>query len=358
MRLLLILFLTAIMLGVLGVSWMLNNAGQFKQLEWVPLPACTPIEGAVGAEDLTIHPAGFAFLSAMDRRALAAGEEAKGGLYFYDLKEEGAQPKQLETDFEGVLRPHGLSLYRGSDGVFLQVVNHPPGSHAIEIFEWLDGRLEHRETVSGPELVSPNDVVAVGARAFYATNDHIDPPGVRRVVDDYLQRANANVVYFDGHGLRVVADGIAYANGINISIAGRELYVGATTGKKIHLYRREFQTGDLTPTGTIDLDTGVDNIEVDRHGMLWVGAHPKLLSFAQHARDPAKRSPSQVLWVDPNQSLDPSVRTAFLNTGEDLSGSSVAAVWGSRLLIGSVFEDHFLDCERDPDAVRLRELAQ
>jgi arylesterase/paraoxonase len=84
--------------------------------------------------------------------------------------------------------------------------------------------------------------------------------------------------------------------------------------------------------------------------MLWIGAHPKLLSFLAHAGDEESLSPSQVLWVDPDVGFDPPVRDAFLDLGEDLSGSSVAAPWGSRLLIGSVFEEHFLDCERDPDA--------
>jgi hypothetical protein len=56
--------------------------------------------------------------------------------------------------------------------------------------------------------------------------------------------------------------------------------------------------------------------------------------------------------VDPDQAIDPPVRDVFLSLGEDLSGSSVAAPFGSRLLIGSVFEQHFLDCERVADGGR------
>ena len=102
--------------------------------------------------------------------------------------------------------------------------------------------------------------------------------------------------------------------------------------------------------GALDLGTGLDNITMDRYGMLWMAAHPKLMTFVSHAKDAAKQSPSEVLWVDPDQNADPPVRTVFLSLGEDLSGASVAVPWGSRLLIGSVFEPHFLDCERDPDA--------
>lgn len=358
MRLILILFITSLMLGVLGVSWMMNNAGQFKQLEEVDVAACTPVQGAVGAEDLTIHPAGFAFISAVDRRALAKGDDAQGGIYFYDMRGNEAELDRLESDFSGVFRPHGLSLYRGSDGLYLHVVNHPPSGHSVEIFKFEDRRLFHLETVTGAEFISPNDLVAVGPRSFYVTNDHTRPAGISRIVDDYLQRPGSNVVFFDGNGLRQVADGIAFANGINISQGGRELYVAATTGQRIHFYVRDGMSGDLTPNGTLEVGTGVDNIELDRHGMMWIGAHPKLLSFIQHSNNPSKLSPSQVLWVDPDQSLDPPIRTAWLDVGDTLSGSSVAGVWGSRLLVGSVFEDHFLDCERDPDAVRLRALSE
>ena len=38
---------------------------------------------------------------------------------------------------------------------------------------------------------------------------------------------------------------------------------------------------------------------------------------------------------------------AYLDDGAELSGSSVAVAYGSRLFIGSVFEDHFLVCERE-----------
>jgi arylesterase/paraoxonase len=355
MRVLVVLLLVVLMFAGLGVSWLLDRAGQFQELEAVAAGTCTAVEGAVGAEDLTTHPAGYAFISSMDRRTLATGRAVNGAIYLYDMRSEEQRPIALETDFEGIFRPHGLSLYRGSDGAFLHVVNHPPRGHTIEIFEWLDGRLAHRETVSGELLWSPNDVLAVGPRRFYATNDHGRTEGAARLLEDYLQRPLANVVYFDGERLRIVADEIAYANGINMSQDGRELYVGATTGKKIHFYMRDLSSGDLHENGTVNLASGVDNIEVDRHGMLWVGAHPKLFSFVAHAGDAENLSPSQVIWVDPDESLDPPIRHAFVDLGETLSGSSVAAPWGSRLLIGSVFEPHFLDCERDPEAARSRE---
>jgi len=38
------------------------------------------------------------------------------------------------------------------------------------------------------------------------------------------------------------------------------------------------------------------------------------------------------------------VEDVYLDTGGEISASSVAAVRGNRLLIGAVFESKFLDC--------------
>jgi arylesterase/paraoxonase len=336
--------------AAIGASWLMERAGQWKELEPVALPRCIPVTGAPGPEDITIdRESGIAFVSSFDRRAALAGQPRRGAIFAYDLRSPGSAPRELTADFADDFSPHGLSLWSGDAGAFLHVVNHPPAGHRVEIFEWRDGRLEHRETVRGELLVSPNDVLATGPRTFYATNDHGHVAGLGRILEDYLQREESTVVYFDGETMRVAASGIGYANGIGMAEDEREVYVAGTTRGRIHVYARDAASGTLEPVDVLELGTGVDNIEVDRHGMLWVAAHPKLLSFVAHARGGDRLSPSQVLWVHPDQALDPPVRTVFLSLGEDLSGSSVAAPWGSRLLVGAVFEPHFLDCERAED---------
>ena len=145
-------------------------------------------------------------------------------------------------------------------------------------------------------MTSPNDVVAVGERAFYVTNDHgYSEKGIGRTLEEYLQRAIAYVNYFDGESFRTVAGNIAYANGINVSSDHTQVFVAATSGRKIIIYNRDLPSGDLTPIEEIETSTGVDNIEVDAQGTLWVGCHPQLLKFVSHAADPKNHSPSQVL---------------------------------------------------------------
>ena len=92
----------------------------------------------------------------------------------------------------------------------------------------------------------------------------------------------------------------------------------------------------------------MDNIEIDANGDLWIGSHPKLLTFVKYSQNPKILSPSQVLKVAIKESGQNTVQEIYLNDGKHLSGSSVAAVFKDTLLIGSVFDDHFLLCKISP----------
>ena len=76
----------------------------------------------------------------------------------------------------------------------------------------------------------------------------------------------------------------------------------------------------------------MDNIELDNDGGLWIGSHPKLLTFIDHAENPDAVSPSQVLRLSMDENRSYIVQEIYLSTGEDLSGSSVAAVYDNTLL--------------------------
>ncbi|MBW1813499.1 MAG: hypothetical protein JRJ39_07440 [Deltaproteobacteria bacterium] len=88
----------------------------------------------------------------------------------------------------------------------------------------------------------------------------------------------------------------------------------------------------------------MDNIEIDSSGGLWIGAHPRLLDFVAHAKDPSRLSPSQILYLSPKPSGGFTIKEVYLNKGDELSAASVAAVRGRRMLIGSVFDPKILDC--------------
>jgi arylesterase/paraoxonase len=321
-------------------------AGQFKTLEPHFAGACTPVPGLLGAEDVTVHPGtGIAYISAADRRSVRAGGPARGAIYAYDLASDSPRPKNLTPNAGEDFHPHGLSLYVGDDGRdALYVVNHAAGRHSIEIYDLLGGQLLHRGTLSDPLLVTPNDVAAVGRDRLYVTNDHANASGLARTLEDYLRRSISSVVYYDGGRFSVAASGVRYPNGINVSRDGERLYVASTTGGVVLVFRIDPKSGGLEERGAIPIGSGVDNIEVDEQGDLWIGAHPKLLTFVQHSGDASLLAPSQVIRVSHPDADSPAVEEVFLSLGEDLSGSSVGSVYRDRLLVGAVLDEGILDC--------------
>jgi arylesterase/paraoxonase len=323
-------------------------AGTFRRIHPHFAGSCRLVRGPVGPEDITIHPrTGLAYISASDRRAVDAGKPVPGAIYAYDLNAEAPLPVNLTPHADVSFQPHGISLWVGKDGRdVLFVVNHPAGgtvplANAVEIFDVSGSALVHRATLTDPLLVMPNDVVAVGADRFYLTNTHRHPPGTMQTIETYLQLSGAQVLFYGEGGFRPALDDVLMPNGINVSPDGRRLYVASTTGRALRMYDRDPATERLTFRKEVFLDSGPDNIEVDEQGDLWIGSHPKMLRIDKHRADPAELSPSQVLHVTKEGKVD----EVYLDDGSTVSGSSVAAVRGRRLLIGEIFDDGFLDCE-------------
>ena len=347
-----ILIVTAIFVVVLGLFILdtLHKAGEFKTIEPHFAGRGQRVEGLVGAEDITINPStGVALISCDDRRANRSGQNKPGAIYSFDLNLDPPQIINLTPALPFEFHPHGISLYLPSDSsARLFAVNHRADGHFIEVFDVADSVLYHRESISSTLMHSPNDVVAVGPREFYVTNDHGSISAVGRTLEEYLRLAKSNVMYFDGSQFALAASDIRYANGINCSPDGRRIYVAAVTKLGIEVYERELQSGALTRLTFIDCGFGVDNIEVDRHGNLWVAGHPKLLTFVKHGKDASKVAPSQVIKITAIGEVDFQITNIFVDDGRWISGSSVAAVYQNKLLIGSVFEPHILLCEFQP----------
>ncbi len=340
--------LLALVLLVLVLAFRtLYHAGSFKSLKPHKPSQETWIKGMIGAEDITVDPAtGMALVSSCDRRQIRAGGATQGAIFQIDASSPNPAPVNLTAGLDlPAFYPHGISLFTDpSDGTkWVFAVNHRSDGQFVEIFQYTDTALVHSASIQSPEFKSPNDVVGVGKRSFFFTNDHGDhPDGGVSSLKDFLLIGTGQIGYFDGEKAVILDKGIRYANGITVSPDGKLLYMAACTDGAIYVYQRE----PFQKIREIECGTGVDNLEWDADGNLWVGAHPKMLAFLGHAQKADNRSPSQVLKINLQDPESPVVEEIYLNDGNPLSGSSVAAVYRNRLFIGSVFEDGVLMLEK------------
>ena len=299
-----------------------------------------------GAEDITISAQnGFALVSATARKNLPSNEEEFGGLHLIELNSEKYSVANLTTNFKESFAPHGISLFQTDSTYKVLAINHTPKGHFIEEFKLYGKNLTHLETLTDDLIYSPNDVVMIDEHRFYFTNDHKYIRGLGRLAEDYLGLSISNVIYFDGTSFREVADGIAYANGINYDAKRNLLFVASPRKFLVKVYSRN-DDGSLTFIEDIQCGTGVDNIEFDIEGNLWIGAHPNLLRFAAYAKGNKATSPSELIKIEYRGKNDYSIETVYENDGTEMSASTVAAPYKDIILTGNVMDTHFLVLKR------------
>ncbi|MEO1261128.1 MAG: hypothetical protein AAFZ15_20165 [Bacteroidota bacterium] len=315
-------------------------SGSFKSIVPHSKNPMTVIKGMVGAEDITIDRSlGKALVSADDRRMHRTEGATRSGIYLLDYKASPPSFNNLTENFPQTdFHPHGLSLYHdlADSTKWVFVVNHRENGHFIEVFKFTDSTLIHQESISDPAICSPNDVVGIGKREFYFTNDHDTGGGIDRW-KDYLMIGTGQAGHYKDGQVEIFDRELGYSNGINVSQGGQFVVVANSTGRDVRFYKR----GTHELVGTVDCNTGLDNIELDEQGHLWIGCHPKMLAFTAHAKKAEKRSPSQIIKIEinPNEVSQSTITEVYLNDGNPLSGSTVAAIDGNILLMGTVFED-------------------
>ena len=318
----------------------IGNVRQFKVHKKLKLP---------GTEDMVVSRSDkFAIISSTKRNSYPATEVENGGLYFMDMSKKTLEDrnisgvKKLTDFFPPPFAPHGISMIKIDSARYkVAAINHTPDGHFIEFFNLNGDKLSYEKTVTDPTMISPNDLVLIDETRFYFTNDHRSTSGLGKFNEEYLGARKTNVVYFDGNQFVEVADGIAYANGINYDRSRKLLYVASPRDFLVKVYK-VVELGDLQFEADIYCGSGVDNIELDEAGNLWIGAHPSLLHFNAYNKNFAEKSPSEILKVTYKNKDDYTVETMYLEDGSMMSGSSVAVPFGNYLLTGNVKDNRFL----------------
>jgi arylesterase/paraoxonase len=318
-------------------------AGVFRSIEPVHAGTVNVYQGIYGPEDMDLdEQTGKLYISSSNRwktlRGLPSNED---GIWVLDV-DSATAPRRMIDNYPSEFHPHGISLFATDKQRLLFAVNHNPQGDFIEVFEISNDSLLHQRSISDPSLCCPNDVVAVATDKFYATNDHGSRKGFSRTLEDYARLPYASVMYFDGTTFSVAHEGIRYANGVNVNADGSRVYVAATTGRALLTFDRDVNSGALNLVHRLPLKSGVDNIDIDADGNLWIASHPKLLAFVAHAKDSTKASPSQVLRITPKEGNTYVVDEIFMDDGQGLSGSSIALRYKDQLFVGGVFQPRIL----------------
>jgi arylesterase/paraoxonase len=325
------------------------KANVFKSYEITQNAEVNVIAGPPGTEDITIDAAtGYAYISSHDRRNF----ESRGNIYLYDINAPANKFVNLTADFiKQDFRPHGISLFTENDSTkFLFVISHRLNGHSIERFKIEGASLKHLDTFKSTEFISPNDIHAISSAEFYLTNDHGETKSFMRTVKDFLKIGTGSVVYFDGNSGKTVAERIPYANGIHTSKDGKKLFVASTNVNELLVFKRN-SDNTLEEEAVYNTGVGVDNIELDDAGNLYIGSHPQLLKFLGHSKDSTKLSPTVILKLAYNETEKTFTQeTVYTDDGSKLSGGSVAAMYKKPdgqevILLGSVFERKILVLE-------------
>jgi len=328
---------------VYAVGSTLNVAGSFKSID--PHQSGTTefvYRGIYGPEDMDLNEqTGKLYISSSDRWSNQKGINTDDGIWVMDL-DSAASPHRMPTRYAGEFHPHGISFLRDDTLQYLFVVNHNPSGNFVERFLIRHDSLIHQRSYSDPMMCCPNDVVGVAPDYFYVTNDHGNAKGFKRTLEDYARLPYSSLLYFDGTQFLTAQEGLRYCNGVNVSADGKKLYLATTTGRDLMTFDRDPTSGMLSLVNTTSMKSGIDNIDVDSDGNLWVAGHPKLFAFVAHAKDSTKKSPSQVFRLIPNPDNSYSVTEVFLDDGSQISGSSVAVHYKNYLYVGGVFQPRIL----------------
>lgn len=309
---------------------------------------CSTVAGIAGPEDLQIDFINNkAFISSFDRRANLERERGapplRGAIHLFDLADplNDRSWRDLTAGTPSSFQPLGLHFYRDKDVARLFVVN--AALKSVELYDLTpDGDLVHIERFTERRLTSPNDVVAIGPRSFYVSNDNNSGRASFKANINFLfRRGTGKVMYFNGVSWHEAASDIQYANGLSVNRLGTRLYVAETAGENLLVYNRDISNGYLSLAKRINVNAAVDNINIDQEGQFWIGAHPRPLALLRHQRDRTAIAPSAVYRYNEDTGA---ITNVYADDGTILSGSSSAARAGRHLVIGALFEEKFLIC--------------
>ena len=365
------------------ISLILYLGGEFSSLKQGQNSSETQnfifIPNVPGPEDMAIdfkHE--FLYISSDPRRSVLKGGPELGEIYVINLQDLIPTPlpltlldeeKHLITQF---FHPHGFDFLIHEGKGYLSIVNHHLGTlgalhgsqtiekeikHSIDVFEINSlsdpTTLTRVSQFTSPLLSSPNDVVALSPSEFYVTNDHGSTSKVGRLFETLTQRSWGSLLYGKQGHWKTAYEGIAFANGVEISADHKTVFVASANGdgllvlehsdpnKNVPQSQSQQEHGQLKQKERIKIQGALDNLSWNQEQThLWLTLHPRPLRFLLHSKSPSIHSPTEVIclkWDLKNRGVS-SFKTV-LGKGMPVSGGSITVESHKALWVGNVFEE-------------------
>ncbi|KAF9345940.1 Serum paraoxonase/arylesterase 2 [Mortierella sp. AD094] len=290
-------------------------------------------------EDVHIHrPSGLAFAAcghAESRKIWypAAGkrglEVPKKGLLdelvVYNIDNKVAKTMELvgfPADADRVFC--GFDIYEDpldKSKLTILLINQRRTGSVVEVLEYTFGdgsdsnsdAVQYVETIQHELIQTPNDILALGPRSFYVTNDHYYSDGIMRAVEEKLRLGWSNVLYVSPTETFIAYYGIASSNGITSNQDKSLIYVSALHGAALHILRpiaassttsTKLKQHELVSVDYVKLDYYVDNLSFDpATNSVFVAGHvqPLKLLAGLDTLDKPVQGPSRIVKVSRNE---------------------------------------------------------
>ncbi|KAG0349153.1 hypothetical protein BC939DRAFT_475641 [Gamsiella multidivaricata] len=331
---------------------------------------CEIVQGLEACEDVHIHYAsGLAFTTcghAESRKGwyppigpvnTSAENAFKDKFVVYDIpsgKYNVMELVGLPADVDRVY--HGLDIYeRSPTELTIFAVNHRRTGSVIEVLEYRigDKAVQYKETIQHKLIRTPNDIVALGPRSFYVSNDHRHSTGIMRGIEEFSRRPWSNVVYYSPEKTFVAYEHVVTANGMAANLDRSLIYLSACHGGAMHVLQPN-EDHSLIIQDYIKLDFYNDNPSYDpATGDVFVAGHVQPLTMVKHLHTKGRSvdGPSKIVKMSKNPEANTVsgapkylVETVLVDDGNLISTSTTAAVDRKRgvMLVGTAFSDRGL----------------
>jgi arylesterase len=272
----------------------------------------------------------------------------------------GAEDLDMDGDRIFVSAADGVSSFKLNDPVPRKLAGNPPDLHSlgISLYRNIEGKrtlaavarsaagrygvityalsaddtpaLSQQLMVQGGLLVSPTDLAAVAPDRFYMANDHVSTNGLMRFAESALLWPHADVLLFNGRGLRIAVQRVAAAHGLLATPDSRFLYAATYNDRRVLAFGIENFTGNLTELGSLALPARLEKITADASGNLIVAGRTKPGS-------------AQIFRVYRGRDGVPlRYETLFSDEGQSASAANAAVLRGGHLIVAG--EKKLLDC--------------